>query len=197
MIAFTDLFKAHPEWRVRVVAAFPGDEGGGEAGGNSQNQAALLCAKDKQHHAFHTQHERKLQPGEPGDEPERDQQQARAERDRIGAGVEFDPPLNAGDQVTELNDEGIDTLRINRSVNLNPGPFTEIENAVLTGGYTTAEPRRRSPSSLARSIHFRRSATWTRRSRTSRSTARSTPTRSSRRTTRTRCASCARSTRRA
>jgi Ca2+-binding RTX toxin-like protein len=38
---------------------------------------------------------------------------------------------NLGDQVAELDNEGIDTLRINRSVNLEL-TFTEIENAVLT-----------------------------------------------------------------
>ncbi|MBH0204149.1 MAG: calcium-binding protein, partial [Nitrospira sp.] len=38
-----------------------------------------------------------------------------------------------GDIVTELDDEGIDTVQINRTVDLNQPPFTEIEHVVLTG----------------------------------------------------------------
>ena len=37
------------------------------------------------------------------------------------------------DSVTELAGEGTDTVRINRNIDLNLAPFTEIENAVLLG----------------------------------------------------------------
>jgi len=40
---------------------------------------------------------------------------------------------NLGDQITELSGEGSDTVQINRTVDLNVAPFTEIENVVLTG----------------------------------------------------------------
>ena len=40
---------------------------------------------------------------------------------------------NLGDTITELDDEGTDTVRINRTVDMNVALFTEIENVVLTG----------------------------------------------------------------
>ena len=55
--------------------------------------------------------------------------------DNMTGGLDDDTYVidNLGDTITEVAGEGIDTVHINRSVDLTQSPFIEIENVVLTG----------------------------------------------------------------